>query len=169
MIMRKTTLLLLLCLSILGCVRYTFKGSAAVIDETSSIKIVKKSKNYGDCHKSLGNIPIVYSINRENYTVVIAHGNRYWPDLYMGVTNKTPDSPLSIKSDSIDEVDDFHAFDVSDLEKERGVKLTHIIRLDKNKDHTIKFKIIDSDGNVLGDEELSYHLEDVKCHEIDAL
>ncbi len=146
-----------------GCAPHWYDGEFAVLIDNDATMIARHDTDLGDCYRVFSGLPSVYAISRPNYTLHVAHGNRYWPEFYLAAESKD-DSPLEIIGSQIELHNAFLSKDRHRVEEARGLQLSHqTVRLDRIQGNSITVAILDSQWDVLGIEELKYEILEVNC------
>lgn len=64
-----------------GCT-HRFEGTVAEMVPRPDVTVLVAASSYGDCYRDADPVPVVYAVTRPRYTLRIAHGDRYWPQLF---------------------------------------------------------------------------------------
>lgn len=165
--MRKLLVIIsVLCVS--GCAPSFYSGKFAVVESDTNIQIIQREFSYGNCYQLLSRVPTVYALTRQNYKVFVAHGNRYWPELYFSVTSQGNEE-LELEGKNIKPVTYKDGADHKRLESERKLMLRYATGKLSEADNPITLVIKDSGGNVLGHESISFSVKEVNCSGWDAI
>ena len=148
---------------------HLYDGEFALLVGNLETNITRRDKDLGDCYRVFSGLPTVYEISRPNYTLHVAHGNRYWPQFYLAAESKDR-TPMEIIGPDIEPVRAVWGADHQRLEEARGLQLSHqTARLDRVLGGSVTIAILDSQWDVLGVEQLKYVTLDVNCVEVDSL
>jgi hypothetical protein len=110
----------------------------------------------------------VYKVSRPRYAIYIAHGARYWPQLFLRA-QRADGTVLDLRAKDLQVIQFPNGGDMTRLRNARGVTPTHEMDLRYFSEPTLDLEVIDSQQRVLGQERLNYRLEDVKCFAWDAV
>src|SRR5689334_4706593 len=117
----KVYIVYILCMALLAlvftaCVPNWYRGSAAVLSESPSLKVIKRDRDWGDCYRPFGSMPTVYQLSRPTYNLHIAHGQRYWPELFLAA--QAPDGTnLELRGPNVSRISHPRGGDVARLGK----------------------------------------------------
>ena len=157
---------LFLLMSSTACAPHWYRGTVAVL-EGPGVIVAKSDHNWGDCYSVFGKFPTVYKVSKSQYEIYIAHGDRYWPQLFLRAQS-TDGSVLELRGKALELVQFPNGVDITRLRNARGMAPTHELDLRYFSEPTIDLEVLDSQHRVLGRERLTYRLEDVKCFAWDA-
>lgn len=163
-----------------GCTEH-YDGTVAEFEPHPDLPVILSAKEYGDCFREDRDVPLVYQVRRPEYSVRIAHGNRYWPEWYL-VARDATGALLKIGGAQIRAVLDAGSGDMKRLHKVRGNYLDHRAVLDvplgwrdtenltaqAARDNAIgprsvAFEVLGPKGVVLGREEFVYRVNLIRC------
>ena len=146
-----------------GCTPNWYDGEFAILNEGAGVSIEQSAKDLGDCYRVFSGIPTVYEISRPDYTLHIAHGDRYWPEFYF-FAEADDQSPMEIIGAEVVPVDNPWTSAHQQTEEARGVVLSHkSVKLGRDMDSKLSVAILDSGWNIVGVEELSFKIVGVNC------
>ena len=146
-----------------GCTPHWYDGEFAILNEGAAMSIEQSAKDLGDCYRVFAGIPTVYRISRPDYTLHIAHGDRYWPEFYF-LAEAEDQSAMEIIGAEVIPVENPWASAHQQIEEARGIELSHkSVTLGRDMDSTLIVAILDSRWNIVGVEELSFKIMDVNC------
>lgn len=165
------TILILVSLSLCSCSPHFYKGKVAEVRAGAGIEVLVRQTNYGDCYRLLRRVPIVWQAVRPRYTIIIVHGNRYWPVLYLAA-EMPKGLTLHLEGPLVKPLDSFSiATDLRQLQLERGIHLTHCAWGPNlyDQDSSFTFKVKDASGRILGEETIEFEILKVNCYETDSI
>lgn len=114
-------------------------------------------------------MPTVYEVKKDAYILTVTHGQRYWPEFFIEARSSKGDE-LAMMGRYIEEVPYRWGGDMRRLREARGTDPSHkTVELSNVAGSSVKIEVLDDSGALIGQHELSFELQDVKCMELDGL
>lgn len=151
-----------------ACAPNWYRGSIAVLANSPGVEILGSEREWGDCYRRLGTMPTVYKISRANYSVYLAHGRRYWPELFI-LAKSADGTVLDLQGAQMTLIVSPVGGNFRRVPDTTGLLPTHEIDLRGVGTNTLDFRVLDKNQRVVGEEQLAYRIEDVQCFEWDSL
>jgi hypothetical protein len=170
----RSSIVVVFIVLIYGCAPHYYNGEMALLELDENIEVILSQSEVGDCYRRFGSLPTVYRIERLEYTLLIAHGNRYWPEFFFSARSVNGEQ-LELTGNLIEPVPDRWRAYRSKVEEQRQLELTHQTgRGEKMKQlnqesSPIVVTIRNSEGQILGREPLRFTINKVDCFAWDAV
>ena len=161
-------ILVLIGFLISGCAPHFYKGRMAFVAIQPYLIVEAELHDAGDCHKSFGKLPITYVLDRHHYKINIAHTDRYWAELYFEAYS-TSGEKLGLRSKHLSPT--IYRFGANGAYK--PIPFNGVFNYTSGKllgeSGSLDFEVLDSEGDVLGNESVSFLIQEVSCFEWDSL
>lgn len=151
--------LVILSVLLVDCTAVRYEGQVAIL-RGPGIEVVKSETDWGDCHRRDSPVPTVYQVAREEYVLSVAHGDRYWPQFFLGAAGRDGET-LELVGSGIKRLD---AAVIDSLAQARMIVVSHSSgdHLDRPPQPLV-VEVRKQNGELVGQEELRFDILVVRC------
>ena len=141
----------------MSCTPYVKKCKVVVLEETEGLTVVSRSRDYGECVEyARPIIPVEYEFRCDEGTVIMAAGDRWWPELVLEAI-ETNGAALTLESSMI--VESHEPVEI------RGREYRYFVRIEEHDTSLpLSFRVCRPSGTCGDEHQIGYKL--VVAHDL---